>query len=126
MVIDEYGILARDPALATYAETFAKVMRRFSGALWVADMYRQTIEHPEWIPKDVQARIDLRASDEDGFPAVVVDNVGPITETARSASFAKTTPASSGRSGPPCALRVQNEWRSCPVARKPPVTSRSI
>ncbi len=31
------------------------------GALWVADMYRQTIEHPEWIPIEIQKQIDLRA-----------------------------------------------------------------
>ncbi len=30
------------------------------GALWVADMYRHVIEHPEWIPKAWQARLDLR------------------------------------------------------------------
>jgi putative membrane-bound dehydrogenase-like protein len=33
------------------------------GALWIADMYRYVIEHPEWIPKDWQARLDLRAGD---------------------------------------------------------------
>ena len=27
--------------------------------------------------------IDLTASDEDGFPAVLVDNVGPVTDTGR-------------------------------------------
>ena len=31
----------------------------------------------------INARIDLAASDEDGFPVVRVDNVGPITETGR-------------------------------------------
>ncbi|MDO5617738.1 DEAD/DEAH box helicase [Kocuria sp.] len=31
----------------------------------------------------INARIDLAASDYDGFPAVLVDNVGPITETGR-------------------------------------------
>jgi putative membrane-bound dehydrogenase-like protein len=36
------------------------------GALWVADMYRQVIEHPEWIPKDWQARLDLRAGANKG------------------------------------------------------------
>ncbi len=29
------------------------------GALWVADMYRQTIEHPEWIPLEIQEKLDL-------------------------------------------------------------------
>jgi putative membrane-bound dehydrogenase-like protein len=36
------------------------------GALYIADMYRQTIEHPEWITKDIQARLDLRAGSEMG------------------------------------------------------------
>jgi putative membrane-bound dehydrogenase-like protein len=36
------------------------------GALWVADMYRHVIEHPEWIPLDWQARLDLRAGHDKG------------------------------------------------------------
>jgi putative membrane-bound dehydrogenase-like protein len=36
------------------------------GALWVADMYRLVIEHPEWIPKAWQERLDLRAGQDKG------------------------------------------------------------
>jgi putative membrane-bound dehydrogenase-like protein len=36
------------------------------GAMWVADMYRQVIEHPEWIPLDWQKRLDLRAGADKG------------------------------------------------------------
>ena len=36
------------------------------GALWVADMYRQVIEHPEWIPLEWQKRLDLRAGHDKG------------------------------------------------------------
>ena len=37
------------------------------GAVWVADMYRLVIEHPEWIPPDWQAKIgDLRAGHDKG------------------------------------------------------------
>ncbi len=36
------------------------------GALWVADMYRAVIEHPEWIPADWQKRIDMRAGADKG------------------------------------------------------------
>jgi putative membrane-bound dehydrogenase-like protein len=36
------------------------------GALWVADMYRYVIEHPEWIPKDWQAKLDLRVGHDKG------------------------------------------------------------
>lgn len=33
------------------------------GAIYVCDMYRLVIEHPEWIPQDVQARMNLRAGE---------------------------------------------------------------
>lgn len=36
------------------------------GALWIADMYRHVIEHPQWIPKDWQRRLDLRAGHDRG------------------------------------------------------------
>lgn len=36
------------------------------GALYVADMYRFVIEHPEWIPDDWEARLDLRAGADKG------------------------------------------------------------
>lgn len=36
------------------------------GGLWVADMYRLVIEHPQWIPEAWQARLDLRAGADKG------------------------------------------------------------
>ena len=36
------------------------------GAVWIADMYRLVIEHPQWIPEAWQARIDLRAGADKG------------------------------------------------------------
>ncbi|MFM8984625.1 MAG: PVC-type heme-binding CxxCH protein, partial [Planctomycetia bacterium] len=36
------------------------------GCLWVVDMYRAVVEHPEWIPPEIQERIDLRAGDDLG------------------------------------------------------------
>ncbi|WP_165227682.1 PVC-type heme-binding CxxCH protein [Aquisphaera insulae] len=36
------------------------------GALWIADMYRAVIEHPEWIPPETQKKIDMRAGSEEG------------------------------------------------------------
>jgi putative heme-binding domain-containing protein len=36
------------------------------GALWIADMYRETIEHPEWIPDEWEKRLDLRAGHDRG------------------------------------------------------------
>lgn len=48
------------------------------GALWVADMYRHVIEHPEWIPDDWQKRLDLRAGHDMGR----IYRVVPVTEPA--------------------------------------------
>lgn len=36
------------------------------GMLYVVDMYREVIEHPEWIPDSWQARLDLRAGERYG------------------------------------------------------------
>jgi putative membrane-bound dehydrogenase-like protein len=36
------------------------------GALYVADMYRLVIEHPEWIPPDLKERLNLRAGEDRG------------------------------------------------------------
>jgi putative membrane-bound dehydrogenase-like protein len=36
------------------------------GALYVVDMYRAVIEHPQWIPLDIQKKIDLRAGADRG------------------------------------------------------------
>jgi putative heme-binding domain-containing protein len=36
------------------------------GALWVADMYRFVIEHPQWIPEEWQRRVNLRAGEDKG------------------------------------------------------------
>ena len=36
------------------------------GALYVSDMYRLVIEHPQWIPEEQQKRIDLRAGSDKG------------------------------------------------------------
>jgi putative membrane-bound dehydrogenase-like protein len=36
------------------------------GALWIADMYRYVIEHPQWIPKEWQEKVDLRAGEDKG------------------------------------------------------------
>ncbi|MDA7632658.1 c-type cytochrome [bacterium] len=36
------------------------------GALYIADMYRLIIEHPEWIPDDVASAMDLRSGEDRG------------------------------------------------------------
>lgn len=49
------------------------------GALWIADMYRAVIEHPEWIPDDWEATIDLRAGHDKGR----IYRVYPVDRTPR-------------------------------------------
>ena len=36
------------------------------GALYIADMYRLVIEHPQWIPAEMQKRLDLRGGADKG------------------------------------------------------------
>ncbi len=50
------------------------------GALWVADMYRYVIEHPEWIPDDWEKRLDLRAGADQGR----IYRVYPVDKKPRS------------------------------------------
>lgn len=54
--------------LASSDSWFRPVMIRTGpdGALWVADMYRFVIEHPEWIPPEWQAKLNLQAGNRMG------------------------------------------------------------
>ena len=49
------------------------------GTLWIADMYRAVIEHPEWIPADWQKKLDLHAGSDKGR----VYRVYPIDKSPR-------------------------------------------
>ena len=46
------------------------------GALYVVDMHRAVIEHPEWIPDAVEASLDLRAGDDKGRIYRIVPRAG--------------------------------------------------
>ena len=50
------------------------------GALYVVDMHREVIEHPEWIPDAVEETLDLRAGDEKGriYRIVPRDGLPPV------------------------------------------------
>jgi putative membrane-bound dehydrogenase-like protein len=55
------------------------------GALWVADMYRYVIEHPQWIPREWQEKLDLRAGHDRGriyrvYPADKKPRAIPVLE----------------------------------------------
>lgn len=54
--------------LASSDPWFRPVMARTGpdGALYVADMYRQVIEHPTWIPTDWQRKLDMRVGSDRG------------------------------------------------------------
>lgn len=54
--------------LASTDNWFRPTMARTGpdGALYVSDMYRFVIEHPEWISPEVQARLNLRAGEDRG------------------------------------------------------------
>lgn len=58
----------RSEFLSSADNWFRPVMARTGpdGCLYVVDMYRAVIEHPEWIPKEVQAQLDLRAGHDLG------------------------------------------------------------
>lgn len=67
--------------LASTDNWFRPVMVRTGpdGALWIADMYRAVIEHPEWIPQSWQRKLDLRAGSDRGriYRVVRADGAPP-------------------------------------------------
>lgn len=73
------------------------------GALWVADMYRLVIEHPEWIPESWQAKLNLRAGDDRGR----------IYRVSRAGSDTHKIPLLAGLSADQLVeeLRSSNGWR---------------
>ena len=48
------------------------------GALYVADMYRLSVEHPEWISPEMQARIDVRAGSDRGRLYRIIPGGAPL------------------------------------------------
>ncbi len=81
---------------------FTQIKTGPDGALWVADMYRAVIEHPEWIPDDWEARIDLRAGHDMGR----IYRVVPVgTSPRRAPRLDKLDPA-----GLAAAMDSPNGW----------------
>ena len=62
--------------LASRDEWFRPVNQAIGpdGALYVVDMYRKVIEHPEWMPTELRQRTDLRAGDDRGRIYRIVRN----------------------------------------------------
>jgi putative membrane-bound dehydrogenase-like protein len=75
----------RSEFLASRDPWFRPTMARTGpdGALYIADMYRLVIEHPEWIPKDWQAKLDLRAGSDRGRIYRIVPEKGSLRTVPR-------------------------------------------
>ncbi len=57
------------------------------GALYVVDFYRHVIEHPQWIPLEMQRRVDLRAGHDKGrIYRVAPEGLKPVKPHLGSAS----------------------------------------
>jgi putative membrane-bound dehydrogenase-like protein len=71
------------------------------GALWITDMYRHVIEHPEWIPETTQRTLDLRAGHDMGriyrvYPAHVTPRPIPRLDKLDTAGLVAALDSPSG------------------------------
>lgn len=66
--------------LASTDNWFRPVMVRTGpdGCIYVADMYRCVIEHPQWIPAEYQRKLNLRSGDQQGRIYRIVPNADPV------------------------------------------------
>lgn len=69
---------------------FRPVMARTGpdGAIWIADMYREILEHPQWIPAEILAKIDVRAGHDKGRIYRIVPIDRPLRKTVDVTSLA--------------------------------------
>jgi putative membrane-bound dehydrogenase-like protein len=79
------------------------------GALYVADMYRFVLEHPEWIAPETQARLDLRAG---STRAASIASFQPATRRRPIPNLAKLDNAALA-----AALDSPNGWQRDTVQR---------
>jgi len=61
-------VLANRDFLASTDRSFRPVNMTVGpdGSMYLVDMYRQVIEHPEWIPDEMEAKLDLEAGKDKG------------------------------------------------------------
>lgn len=81
------------------------------GALYVVDMHRAVIEHPDWMPKELQQRPDMRWGDQAGR----IYRVKPIGESLHrhdAYEFAESTPIDWATQ-----LSSANRWTRTTAAR---------
>ncbi|MFM7923784.1 MAG: HEAT repeat domain-containing protein, partial [Planctomycetaceae bacterium] len=76
------GVRAADEQAAEFLASednwFRPTMLRTGpdGAVWVADMYRAVIEHPEWIPAEYQRKLTLDSGSDRGRIWRIIPEVG--------------------------------------------------
>lgn len=63
-----------------------RILSAPDGSLWICDMYRHVIEHPEWIPEAWQKKLDLYAGHDRGriyrvFPETLTS--GPLPDFSK-------------------------------------------
>lgn len=113
--------------LASTDNWFRPVMVRTGpdGALWVADMYRLVIEHPQWIPPAWQARLDLRAGHDRGriyrvLPGGVAPRAVPRLDRATTTERAAALESPSGvvRDHAQQLLTGQKDRAAAPLVRR--------
>lgn len=79
----------RSEFLASTDKWFRPTMARSGpdGALYVVDMYRLVLEHPEWIPAEVTKRLDLRAGADRGRIYRIAPTAAPRRSTPNLAAM---------------------------------------
>jgi putative membrane-bound dehydrogenase-like protein len=92
--------------LASTDEWFRPVSMELGpdGAIYVVDMYRAVIEHPEFMPDELKKRPDLRLGDDRGRIYRVTAKNGPMPD--RAAIFTETDEAALLK-----ALKSPNAWQ---------------
>jgi putative membrane-bound dehydrogenase-like protein len=117
----------RSEFLASSDNWFRPTMARVGpdGALWVADMYRHVIEHPEWIPREWQKRLDLRAGHDRGriyrvYPVRTKPRAMPRLDRMDTAGLVMALDSPSGwqRDMAQMMLLWQKDEASVPLLRK--------
>jgi putative membrane-bound dehydrogenase-like protein len=86
------------------------------GSLWVLDMHRDVIEHPEWIPDEIEATLDLEAGTDQGrlFRIVPQAGLSPVTPVFSREDLDGTVEALSHPNGwwRTTAQRLLVEWQA--------------
>lgn len=100
--------------LASSDSWFRPVMIRTGpdAALWVADMYRFVIEHPEWIPPEWQQKLDLQAGNKMGRIYRIVRDENTACCGVANAEATGESPGS----GDQLRDTFSNDWNEIPPA----------